>query len=128
MDTPDAIAAWRTAIKDELEKLGSEHTIDDIEISSMLPFEITRDKTDQTPRGKLTPTLVGTAEQITNNLKRYRDAGLTMPLLWPPFSQWTPTAKTIGDMRQLVHDISSKGLARFAIRCSRASTLSSCRT
>ena len=75
MDTPEAIATWRTAIKDELEKLGSAHSIDDIEISSMLPFEITRDKTDQTPRGKLTPTLVGTAEQITDNLKRYRMPG-----------------------------------------------------
>ena len=107
MDTPEAIAAWRTAIRDELEKLGGEHSIDDIEISSMLPFEITRDKTDQTPRGKLTPTLVGTAEQIADNLKRYRDAGLTLSLLWPPFSG-TPTAKTIGDMRRLVHDILPK--------------------
>ena len=109
MDTPDAIAAWRTAIKDELEKLGSGHSIDGIEISSMLPFEITRDKTDQTPRGKLTPTLVGTAEQIADNLKRYRDSGLTMPLLWPPFSG-TPTAKTIGDMRQPRARHSSEGL------------------
>lgn len=107
MDTPEAISTWRTAIKDELVKRGNKHAIDTLEICSMLPFEITRDKTDQTPRGKLTPTLVGTAEQITDNLKRYRDAGLTMPLLWPPFSG-TPTAKTIGDMRRLVHDILPK--------------------
>lgn len=104
MDTPEAIATWRTAIERELAKLGHERSIDALEIASMLPFEITREKTDQTPRGKLTPTLVGTAEQITDNLKRYRDAGLTMPLLWPPFSG-TPTAKTIGDMRRLVNDI-----------------------
>jgi hypothetical protein len=51
--------------------------------------------------------MVGTADQITDNLKRYRDAGLTMPLLWPPFSG-TPTAKTITDMRRLVHDILPK--------------------
>jgi hypothetical protein len=107
MDTPEAIATWRTAIKDELAKIGSENAIDELEIASMLPFEITRDKTDQTPRGKLTPTLVGTAVQITDNLKRYRDAGLTLPLLWPPFSG-TPTAKTIVDMRRLVHDILPK--------------------
>ncbi len=107
MDTPDVISTWRTAIKDELAKLGSKQSIDALEITSMLPFEITRDKTDQTPRGKLTPTLVGTAEQITDNLKRYRDAGMTMPLLWPPFSG-TPTAKTIVDMRRLVHDILPK--------------------
>ena len=36
----------------------------------MLPFEITRDRTDQTPRGKLTPTLAGTAQQSTDNLER----------------------------------------------------------
>jgi alkanesulfonate monooxygenase SsuD/methylene tetrahydromethanopterin reductase-like flavin-dependent oxidoreductase (luciferase family) len=107
MDTPDAIATWRAAIKDELTKIGRPHAIDALEICSMLPFEITRDKTDQTSRGKLTPNLVGTAEQITDNLKRYRDAGMTMPLLWPPFSG-TPTAKTITDMRRLVHDILPK--------------------
>lgn len=107
MDTPEAITTWRATIKDEFAKLGSTHAIDGLEISSMLPFEITRDKTDQTPRGKLTPTLVGTADQITDNLKRYRDAGMTMPLLWPPFSG-TPTAKTIVDMRRLVHDILPK--------------------
>ncbi len=107
MDTPEAIGTWRTAIKDELAKIGNTHTIDTLEITSMLPFDITRDKTDQTSRGKLTPTLVGTADQITDNLKRYRDAGLTMPLLWPPFSG-TPTAKTIVDMRRLVHDILPK--------------------
>ena len=104
MDTPEAIAAWRATIERELAKLGHARSIDELEIASMLPFEITREKTDQTPRGKLTPTLVGTAQQITDNLKRYRDAGLTMPLLWPPFSG-TPTAKTIGDMRRLVNDI-----------------------
>jgi alkanesulfonate monooxygenase SsuD/methylene tetrahydromethanopterin reductase-like flavin-dependent oxidoreductase (luciferase family) len=107
MDTPDAIATWRTAIKEELSKIGSTQAIEGLEIASMLPFEITRDKTDQTPRGKLTPTLVGTAEQITDNLKRYREAGLTLPLLWPPFSG-TPTAKTIVDLRRLVHDILPK--------------------
>ena len=45
--------------------------------------------------------------QFEEALKRYRDAGLTLPLLWPPFSG-TPTAKTIGDMRRLVHDILPK--------------------
>jgi FMNH2-dependent dimethyl sulfone monooxygenase len=104
MDTPDDIARWRAAIEGELARLGRRHAVDDLDILSMLPFEITREKTDQTPRGKLTPTLVGTVEQITDNLKRYRDAGLTMPLLWPPFSG-TPTAKTIGDLRRLVNEI-----------------------
>jgi len=107
MDTPEAITTWRAAIKEEFAKMGSTHAIDELEISSMLPFEITREKTDQTPRAKLTPTLVGTVDQITDNLKRYRDAGMTMPMMWPPFSG-TPTAKTIVDMRRLVHDIFPK--------------------
>ena len=104
MDTPEAITTWRAAIKEELEKIGSPRSIEDLEISSMLPFDITREKTDQTPRGKLTPNLVGTVQQITDNLKRYKEAGLTLPMLWPPFSG-TPTAKSIGDLRRLRHDI-----------------------
>jgi alkanesulfonate monooxygenase SsuD/methylene tetrahydromethanopterin reductase-like flavin-dependent oxidoreductase (luciferase family) len=104
MDTPDAIKTWRSAIAEELEKIESPRSIDDLEIVSQLPFEITREKTDQTPKGKMTPTMVGTVEQITDNLKRYRDAGLTIPMLWPPFSG-TPTAKSIGDLRRLKHEI-----------------------
>ena len=107
MDTPDDIAAWRKSIDEELVKLGKPGVIDGLEISSMLPFEITREKTDQTDRGKATNNMVGTAQQILDNLKRYRDAGLTMPLLWPPFAG-TPTAKTIGDMRRLRDEILPK--------------------
>ena len=70
----------------------------------MMPFEITSEETDQTPNGKLTPTMVGTAAQITENLMRYNEAGMTMPMLWPPFSG-TPTEKTIDDLRQLKTEI-----------------------
>lgn len=104
MDTPEAITIWRAAIAEELDKIDSLHLLDDLTISSMILFDITREKTDQTGQGKLTPTLVGTAEQITDNLKRYRDAGLTLPMLWPPF-EGTPTAKTITDLRRLKHEI-----------------------
>ncbi len=104
MDTPEAIASWRASIKEELEKLGSGQSIDKLEISSMMPFEITKEATDQTPNGKLTPTMVGTAAQITDNLNAYKQAGMTMPMLWPPFSG-TPTEKTIDDMKQLKEDI-----------------------
>ncbi|RLA49240.1 MAG: LLM class flavin-dependent oxidoreductase [Gammaproteobacteria bacterium] len=110
MDTPKAIATWRATIAAELEKTGNLHLLDDLTISSMNTFEITAEKTDQTDRGRLTPTLVGTVDQITDNLKRYRDAGLTMPILWPPFSG-TPTSKTIDDMRRLKNDIMPKVLA-----------------
>ena len=52
----------------------------------MIWFVITDQKTDQTPNGKLSNLLAGTAEQITEKLKRYREAGMTMSLLWPPFA------------------------------------------
>jgi len=104
MDTPEAITTWRTAIKEELEKINSPRTVDSLEISSMMPFAITSEETDQTPNGKLTPTMVGTAAQITDNLARYKEAGMTMPMLWPPFSD-VPTEKTIDDLRQLKEEI-----------------------
>ena len=64
-------------------------------------------RSDQTPNGKLSNLLVGTADQITDNLKRYKDAGMDMPLLWPPF-QGVEVSKTIDDMKRLVNDIMPK--------------------
>ena len=107
MDTPEAITTWRNAIGEQLEKINSPTSIDDLEISSMMPFAITSEETDQTPHGKLTPTMVGTAAQIADNLARYKEAGMTMPMLWPPFSG-TPTEKTIDDLRQLKEEILPK--------------------
>ncbi len=107
LDTPDDIKRWRSAIKEELEKLGSPRSVDDLEIASMLFFDITSEKTDQTPRGKLTPSMTGTVQQITDNLKRYKEAGLTLPFLWPPFTG-VPTAKTLVDLRRLKEDILPK--------------------
>ena len=51
--------------------------------------------------------MTGTPQQLTDNLKRYQDAGLTLPLLWPPF-KGVPTAKTIVDLRRLKEDILPK--------------------
>ena len=107
MDTPDAIKTWRGAIGAELEKIDGGHSVNDLEISSMMPFEITKEETDQTPNGKLTPTMVGTADQITTNLLKYKEAGMTMPMLWPPFAG-TPTEKTIEDLHRLKSDIMPK--------------------
>lgn len=106
-DTPDDIRKWRAAIKEELAKIESPRSIDDLEIVSMLFFDITGEKTDQTPKGKLTPSMTGTVQQLTDNLKRYKEAGLTLPLLWPPFAG-VPTAKTIVDLRRLKEDILPK--------------------
>lgn len=106
-DTPDDIKLWRSAIKEQLEMLGSPRSVDDLEIASMLWFDITSEKTDQTPKGKLTPSMTGTVQQITDNLKRYKEAGLTLLLAWPPFTG-VPTAKTLVDLRRLKEDILPK--------------------
>ena len=95
------------AIAEELVRLECPKSIDDLEICSMIPFEITSERTDQSDKGKLTPTLVGTAQQITDNLKRFKEAGLDMPLIWPPFSG-VPTSKTMDDLKRLKNDIMPK--------------------
>ena len=41
-------------------------------------------------------------------IKRYRNAGLTMPLRWPPFRD-VPTSKTLDDLERLVEEIMPKG-------------------
>ena len=108
MDTPDVITTWRSAIKGEFEKLGQrafDRRARDHRACCRLRSRATRPTRRHAASSR--PTLVGTAQQLTDNLKRYRDAGLTMPFLWPPFSG-TPTAKTIVDMRRLVDDILPK--------------------
>jgi alkanesulfonate monooxygenase SsuD/methylene tetrahydromethanopterin reductase-like flavin-dependent oxidoreductase (luciferase family) len=104
-DTPDGLRVWRDAISTELDKVG--RSVDDLEVSSMIWFAITDEKTDQTPMGKGSNILVGTSDQITDNLKRLRDAGLTMPMLWPPFND-VPVSKTLDDMKRLVEEIMPK--------------------
>ena len=106
-DTPEELSEWRTAIARELEELDTHRTIDDLEMCSMIWFVITEDKVDQTPAGKGTNILVGTADQITDTLKRYKEVGLTMPLLWPPFAD-VPVSKTLDDMKQLTEEIMPK--------------------
>src|SRR6201993_2772483 len=107
-DTWDELAQWRGAIQQELEALDTHRSVDDLEIMSMIWFVITDQAMDQTPLGKGTNLLVGSAAQITDMLKRYREAGLTMPLLWPPF-QDVPVAKTLDDLKRLKEEIMPKG-------------------
>jgi alkanesulfonate monooxygenase SsuD/methylene tetrahydromethanopterin reductase-like flavin-dependent oxidoreductase (luciferase family) len=104
-DTPRELGEWRAAIARELEELGK--SIDDLEMSSMIWFTITDAETDQTDNGKASNILVGTAAQITDMLKRYREAGLTMPLLWPPFAD-VPVSKTLDDLKRLKEEIMPK--------------------
>ena len=106
-DTPDELQQWRGAIQQELEQLGSSRSIDDLEICSMIWLTITDEETDQTPRGKATNLLVGTVAQVTDNLKRLKEAGLTMLLIWPPF-QDVPVSKTLDDLKRLKEEIMPK--------------------
>ncbi|MEK6443758.1 LLM class flavin-dependent oxidoreductase [Pseudonocardia sp. T1-2H] len=106
-DTPDELKRWRGVIQQELEELGSTRLVDDLDICSMIWFVITDEETDQTPQGKLSNLLVGTAAQITDSLKRYKEAGLTMPLIWPPF-QDVPVSKTLDDLKRLKEEIMPK--------------------
>jgi alkanesulfonate monooxygenase SsuD/methylene tetrahydromethanopterin reductase-like flavin-dependent oxidoreductase (luciferase family) len=104
-DTPAEITKWKTEIQRELVELGSDRSLDDgFDMCSMIWFVITDVPTDQTDNHKLTNLLAGTAEQITDRLKQYREAGMTMPLLWPPFSD-VPVSKTLDDLKRLKHEI-----------------------
>ena len=103
-DSPDDLANWLSAIERELGEIGSEKSVHDLEICSMLWTVITDVETDQSPQGKVTNLMVGSARQITDRLKRYKAAGLTMPLIWPPFAD-VPVSKTLDDLKRLKEEI-----------------------
>ncbi len=102
-DSPEDIKRWKTEIAQELGELG-QGLPDTFDMCSMIWFVITDEDMDQTPAGKGTNLLVGSKRQITDILKRYKEAGMTMPLLWPPFAD-VPTEKTMADMRTLAEEI-----------------------
>ncbi len=96
-DTWDELQQWRGAIEQELEKIESSRTIDDVDICSMIWYTITDQETDQTPCSKGSNILVGTEAQVTDNLKRLKEAGLNLLLIWPPFTD-VPVSKTLDDL------------------------------
>lgn len=106
-DSPEAMKTWRGAISEELDKLDTQRSVDDLEMSSMIWFVITDEDVDQSDQGKLSNLLVGSAGQITDQLKRYKEAGMTMPMLWPPFAD-VPVSKTMDDLKQLKNEIMPK--------------------
>ena len=73
----------------------------------MIWFTITDQDSDQTPRGKASNLLVVTAAQVADTLKRLKEAGLTMLLIWPPF-QDVPVSKTLDDLKRLKEEIMPK--------------------
>jgi FMNH2-dependent dimethyl sulfone monooxygenase len=106
-DTPEELADWRGPIERELEELDKPNAMGDLELCSMYWFVITDEKSDQSDLGKGSNILIGTAEQITDNLKRLKEAGLTMPLIWPPFTD-VPVSKTMDDLKRLKEEIMPK--------------------
>lgn len=106
-DTPDELRNWRGSIQKELEALDTDRSVDDLEMCSMIWFTVTDTETDQTDNGKGSNLMVGTAAQITDNLKRYVEAGMTMPLIWPPF-QDVPVSKTLDALKRLREEIMPK--------------------
>jgi FMNH2-dependent dimethyl sulfone monooxygenase len=103
-DRHDELTEWRGPIQRELEELDKPNAMDDLELCSMYWFVITEEESDQDNLGKGSNILIGTAAQITDNLKRLKEAGLTMPLLWPPF-QDVPVSKTLDDLKRLKEEI-----------------------
>jgi alkanesulfonate monooxygenase SsuD/methylene tetrahydromethanopterin reductase-like flavin-dependent oxidoreductase (luciferase family) len=104
-DSPAELTEWRTAIARELEE--KDKSIDDLDMCSMIWFTITDTETDQTDNRKVSNLLIGTEQQIVDRLKAYQEAGLTMPLLWPPFAD-VPVSKTLDDLKRLKYDIMPK--------------------
>lgn len=103
-DTPRELGDWRGPIQAELEELGKPGALDELELCSMYWFVITDEPSDQADNGKASNILIGTQEQITENLIELKNVGLTMPLIWPPFTD-VPVSKTLEDLRVLNDEI-----------------------
>lgn len=74
---------WKKEIQRELDEMGSTRRLDDgsFDMRSMIWFTITDEPTDQTPNRQSWNLLVGTEAQITDNLKRFKEAGYTAPFV-----------------------------------------------
>ncbi len=106
-DSPEELASWRGPIQRELEELDRPDAMDNLELCSMYWFVITDEESDQSNLGKGSNILIGTEAQITDNLKRLKEVGLTMPLIWPPFAD-VPVSKTLDDLKRLNNEILPK--------------------
>ena len=73
----------------------------------MIWFVITDEDDRPDPGGQGHQPAGGHGQQIEDILKRYKEAGMTMPLLWPPFRD-VPTSKTIDDLKRLTEEIMPK--------------------
>ncbi|GLZ45327.1 luciferase [Actinomycetospora sp. NBRC 106375] len=106
-DSPEGLGKWIQAIDQQFEEIGSPKRSKDLEICSMIWTVITDAETDQTDNGVPSNLLVGTEKQLTDRLKAYKEAGMTMPLIWPPFTD-VPVSKTLDDLKRINNDIMPK--------------------
>ncbi len=106
-DSPEGLGRWLAAIDEQFEEIGSPKRSKDLEICSMIWTVITDEETDQTINGVASNLLVGTEAQVTDRLKAYKQAGMTMPLIWPPFTD-VPVSKTLDDLKRIKNDIMPK--------------------
>ena len=104
-DSPEDITRWRSAIRKSLKRWAVALDRRSRNRKHALLRHHEQEKTVRPQREADSDD--GTPQQLTDNLRRYKDAGLTMPLLWPPF-RGVPTAKTIVDLRRLKEDILPK--------------------
>lgn len=105
-DSPEDIKRWKGEMERELNELGRGFP-ENFAMCSMIWTVITDEPLDQTANGKVTNLLAGTAQQIEDRLKAYKEAGLTMPLFWPPFRD-VPTSKTMDDLKRINEEIMPK--------------------
>lgn len=105
-DTPEDIKRWKGEMERELNELGRGFP-EGFEMATMIWTVITDEPLDQSDNGKVTNLLAGTAQQVEDRLKAYKEAGLTMPLIWPPFRD-VPTSKTMDDLKRINDEILPK--------------------
>ncbi len=105
-DSPEDIKRWRGEMERELNELGRGFP-ENFQMCSMIWTVITDEPLDQADNGKVTNLLAGSAQQIEDRLKAYKEAGLTMPLIWPPFRD-VPTSKTMDDLKRITEEIMPK--------------------
>ena len=106
-DTPDELQQWRGAIQQEL---GQARQLALDRRSRHRQHDLVHDhrpETDQTPQGKGSNILVGTAAQVTDNLKRLKEAGLNDAAHLAAVPD-VPVSKTLDDLKRLKEEIMPK--------------------
>ena len=95
-DSPDDIGRSRTEIQQELDKLDTLRSMDNVDMCSMIWFVITDDETDMSNKGKASNLLAAPPRRSPTSSRRYQEAGTTLPLRRR--SGTSRTSKTMDDL------------------------------